>query len=52
MSETESFGAAALVARFAVWHPCKKRGTSIGRLGLSRGSLVGYGLKSWQDKVI
>ena len=46
MSETDSFGAAALVAGLAVWHPWKKCGTSIGRLGLAGGGSVGYGLGS------
>ena len=46
MSETDSFGAAALVAGFAVWKPWKRCGTSIGRLGLAGGCLVGFGLGS------
>ena len=46
ISETDSFGAAALVEGLAVWHPWKKRGTYIGRLGLCGGGLVGYGLGS------
>ena len=46
MSETGSFGLAELVAVFAVWPPLKRRGTSIGRLGLDGVGLVGYGLGS------
>ena len=46
MSETYSFGAFALLAGFAVWQPWKKRGTSIGRLGLAGGGLVEFGIGS------
>ena len=46
MSETDSLGADALIAGLAVWHPWKKHGTSIGRLSLAGGGLVGYGLGS------
>ena len=46
MSETGSFGLAELVAGFAVWHPLKRCGTSIGRLGFAWGCFVGFGLGS------
>ena len=46
MSETDSFVASALVAGFAVWHPCKWCGKFIGGLNFAGGCLVGFGLGS------
>ena len=46
MSETDSFGASALVSGFAVWHPWKRCSMFIGRLGFAGGCLVGFGIGS------
>ena len=43
MSKADLFGVSAPVAGFAVWHPWKRRGPSIGRLGFAGDFWLGLG---------